>query len=282
MAEKARQEAKLDLNAASRDELAEVPGIGASTADAIISYRKQQGGFKKVDELEAVSGIGKQTLEGVRSRFKVAAQSKPATGGNGKARESAEKRPEPSASDDKRPESVAAVSPAGPETPAKAAEQAAETTLTAERRGAEEAKHAAAAQVEAMRQAGGRGAEALESASQRVDQSAEAFAGAARRNAESVAESGGMMLDAVRELQQEWFGFWQAQMQENVRAGQALASCRTPQDFLEVQAQYTRASVERFIAEGVKLRGLTGRVMACWQPLQAAGRQSLGATQPRR
>jgi comEA protein len=244
MADKSKQGSKLDLNAASHDELAAVPGIGASTAEAIIAYRKQQGGFKKVDELEAVSGIGTQTLETLRGHFKLDPKS---SGGNGKAA-------------GKRPESTAAMSPANPETPRKAAEHAAEASQALKERGAEGAQD---------------GAEALRS----VGEPAARGASAGRRGLESTLASGSTMVDAARQLQQEWIGFWQAQMKENARAGQALASCRTPQDFMQVQADYARSSMERFVAEAGKLRHLTTRMMALgFAPLQTATRRNMRET----
>src|SRR6478735_10528372 len=52
----------VDLNTAGLDELDTLPGVGPVTAQAILDYRTQHGGFGSVDELLDVDGIGKATL----------------------------------------------------------------------------------------------------------------------------------------------------------------------------------------------------------------------------
>lgn len=50
--------ALLDLNTASAEALAELPGIGAVLAQRIVEYRTQQGLFQTVEELNHIDGIG--------------------------------------------------------------------------------------------------------------------------------------------------------------------------------------------------------------------------------
>jgi competence protein ComEA len=57
----------VNLNTASAEQLATLPGIGATRAQAIVAYRQQQGPFQRVEDLLAVSGIGPSTLERLRS-----------------------------------------------------------------------------------------------------------------------------------------------------------------------------------------------------------------------
>ncbi|HNH45738.1 MAG TPA: ComEA family DNA-binding protein [Myxococcota bacterium] len=70
----------IDLNAATSAELEGLPGIGASKAAAIIQYRTDHGGFKSVDELDNVPGIGEATMANLRPLVTVGA-AKASTGG---------------------------------------------------------------------------------------------------------------------------------------------------------------------------------------------------------
>jgi competence protein ComEA len=56
----------IDLNRASAEQLDTLPGIGPATAAAIVDHREQNGPFARVDDLEAVRGIGPAKLEAIR------------------------------------------------------------------------------------------------------------------------------------------------------------------------------------------------------------------------
>ena len=54
------------LNSATLEQLDSLPGVGPVTAQKIVDYREQHGGFGSVDELDAVPGIGPARLENLR------------------------------------------------------------------------------------------------------------------------------------------------------------------------------------------------------------------------
>lgn len=59
----ANNDEKVKINSASVEELQKLPGIGPAKAEAIATYRDENGAFKSVDDLLQVSGIGVKSLE---------------------------------------------------------------------------------------------------------------------------------------------------------------------------------------------------------------------------
>jgi len=58
----AEASAQLNLNTATQTQLEALPGIGASMAQRIIEYRQKSGGFKKVEDLMNVKGVGEKSF----------------------------------------------------------------------------------------------------------------------------------------------------------------------------------------------------------------------------
>lgn len=65
------QPRKVNINTATRKELETLPRIGPKLAQRIIDYRKEQGNFKSIEEIEKVKGIGKKTFERLKDLITV-------------------------------------------------------------------------------------------------------------------------------------------------------------------------------------------------------------------
>lgn len=59
----------ISLSQATPEQLDELDGVGPATAEKIVAYRDQHGGFRSIDELDQVPGIGPKKLEGLRGQL---------------------------------------------------------------------------------------------------------------------------------------------------------------------------------------------------------------------
>jgi competence protein ComEA len=62
---------KININKASIEELSTLYGIGEVKAKAIIDYREKNGGFKSIEELGNVDGIGSKTVDKLRDKVDI-------------------------------------------------------------------------------------------------------------------------------------------------------------------------------------------------------------------
>jgi competence protein ComEA len=63
--------AVLDLNAATTDQLEQLPGVGEVLAARITEFRDSHGGFSSVEQLREVSGIGPRKFEEIKPKVRV-------------------------------------------------------------------------------------------------------------------------------------------------------------------------------------------------------------------
>ena len=52
----------VNLNTATAAQIATLPGVGQKAAERIVEYRQKNGGFKKIEELMNVKGIGEKSF----------------------------------------------------------------------------------------------------------------------------------------------------------------------------------------------------------------------------
>ena len=70
----------VNLNSASAAQLQTLPGVGASTAQRIVEHRQKNGGFKKIEELMNVKGIGEKSFLKLKPLITVSADKGERTG----------------------------------------------------------------------------------------------------------------------------------------------------------------------------------------------------------
>jgi len=63
----------LDLNQASAGEIEALPGIGAVLAQRVIAFRVSAGGFRTIEDLREVKGIGAKKFERIKPLVTVSA-----------------------------------------------------------------------------------------------------------------------------------------------------------------------------------------------------------------
>jgi DNA uptake protein ComE-like DNA-binding protein len=263
---------KSDLNRADRDELVSVRGIGPAAAESILKHRGDRGGFKGLDELSDLTGIGAQAVQNLRERFTIsgkrAGAAETASKGEAKAPETSPRTAEETA---KRGVDIAAdATRRSADTAAEIAGRSADVAGDAGKRTIEAAAQTDKAGMEALEHVGDKSREALRSAASPARRGYDELASQGTDGLDAMAASGRASFDIMQELHREWLSFAQAQFSESIEAGREFARCRSPKDLLGLQMRYTRSSADRFLTEATKLAELSVRVAsASLKPLQA-------------
>lgn len=62
-------EEKVQINAASKEQLEKITGIGSRKAESILKYREEHGPFQKIEDLLDIDGIGVKSLERIKDQI---------------------------------------------------------------------------------------------------------------------------------------------------------------------------------------------------------------------
>ena len=63
--------APVSLNTATAEQLDTLDGVGPATASKILEYRRQHGGFRSIDDLGEIPGIGPKRLAALRGKVQL-------------------------------------------------------------------------------------------------------------------------------------------------------------------------------------------------------------------
>jgi competence protein ComEA len=64
-------QAPVSLNTATAEQLDTLDGVGPATASKILDYRRQHGGFRSIDDLGEIPGIGPKRLAALRGKVQL-------------------------------------------------------------------------------------------------------------------------------------------------------------------------------------------------------------------
>lgn len=63
--------APISLNTATAEQLDQLDGVGPATAEKILAWRKEHGGFRSVEDLKQISGIGPKRFEALKDKVRM-------------------------------------------------------------------------------------------------------------------------------------------------------------------------------------------------------------------
>jgi competence protein ComEA len=61
----------VSLNTATPEQLDQLDGVGPATAQKILQWRKEHGGFRSVDDLKQITGIGPKKFEALKDKVRM-------------------------------------------------------------------------------------------------------------------------------------------------------------------------------------------------------------------
>ncbi|HDR7792052.1 TPA: helix-hairpin-helix domain-containing protein [Bacillus luti] len=64
-----KEEGKIQINTASKEQLEKITGVGSRKAESILKYREEHGPFQKIEDLLEIDGIGAKSLEKIKDQI---------------------------------------------------------------------------------------------------------------------------------------------------------------------------------------------------------------------
>ncbi|MEX0992610.1 MAG: helix-hairpin-helix domain-containing protein [Solirubrobacterales bacterium] len=61
----------ISLNTATSEQLDQLDGVGPATAQKILDWRKQHGGFRSIEDLKQIGGIGPKRFEALKDKVRM-------------------------------------------------------------------------------------------------------------------------------------------------------------------------------------------------------------------
>jgi competence ComEA-like helix-hairpin-helix protein len=218
--------AKLNVNAATREELVEKAGIRPEVADAILGFRGKHGG--KVADVEALGelpGVGPATLEQLRATLDFGDKGQGQKAGNGSDRAGQEVQRDAKEAAERTVRVATSAARAGAETARDAVEAGAQATTTAARGGLQLVERTAGAVGAAQRET-------------------------MRQSAEGTAELGRLLAEFVSE-----------QTRHNLEVATAFGRAFDWGEALQAQSEFVRESLERVTRLNRRYLEIVGSVM---------------------
>lgn len=210
---------KLNVNVATREELAEVAGLRPELAEAIGTLRDERGKLSNIEELDEVQGVGPATLEQLRQALTFGPT----------AEEKAERERIEAAQEGERERAKAAQE--GERVARESAKKTAEVTASAMRSSAEAGHDAAQAGAQAASNAARTG---LQLAQRTAGNTARVQRETMRNSAEGTVELGKLYTDLLK-----------AQTEHGVQVVAAFGKVFNWNEAVQVQSDFMRASFER-------------------------------------
>ena len=98
-----------------------------------------------------------------------------------------------------------------------------------------------------------------------------------QKNVEAFVKAGNVWAKGAEHIGKAYFNLAQVSAEAGVEAAQAMFGAKTLKDVVDVQAGYTKASVDTMVAEGKKINDMTVKVAnEAFEPIQVQVNETIG------